>query len=70
MVAKDKKEVISVGDNVLVISRIKNFKKHASNCHFRDHKWGSATILVILDEIKYQVPLEGKILTVNGWELS
>jgi hypothetical protein len=70
MVAKDKKDAISVGDSVFVVPRIRNIKKHASDCHFRDRKWGPATILEVLDENKFKVTFEGKVHTVNGWELS
>jgi hypothetical protein len=70
MVAKDKKDAISVGDNVFVVPRIRNIKKHASDRHFRDRKWGPATIIEVLDEIKFKVTFEGIVRTVNGWELS
>jgi hypothetical protein len=67
---KIKKDAIRVGDNVFVDPRIRNIKKHGSDRHFRDRKWGPATIIEVLDENKFKVTFEGKIHTVNGWELS
>jgi hypothetical protein len=66
MVAKDKKDVIGVGDNVFVVPRIRNIKKHAYDRHFRDRKWGPATILVVLNENKFKATFRRKIHTVNG----
>jgi hypothetical protein len=70
MGAKDKKDPIGVGHNIFVVPRIRNIKKHAFDCHFRDRKQGPANILEVLDENKFKVTFEGKIHTVNGWELS
>jgi hypothetical protein len=69
IVAKDKKDVISVGDSVFVVLRIRNIKKPASDHHFRDRKWGPATILEVLDEKKIKVTFEGKVQTVSDGDI-
>jgi hypothetical protein len=70
MVTNDKKDAFNLGDSVLVVPRIRNIKKHAADCHFRDRKWGPAKITEILEENKFNVLFNGETKTVNGWELS
>jgi hypothetical protein len=70
MVTNDKKDAFNLGDSVFIVPRIRNIKKHAAVCHFRDRKWGPAKITEILEEKKFNVLFNGETKTVNGWELS
>jgi hypothetical protein len=45
MVTNHKKDAFNLGDSVFVVPRIRNIKKHAADCHFRDPKWGLAKLL-------------------------
>jgi hypothetical protein len=38
IVTNDKKDTFNLGDNVFVVPRIRNIKKHATDRHFRDRK--------------------------------
>jgi hypothetical protein len=42
IVVNNKKDPLGLCDNLIVNPRILNIHKHATDCHFRDHKWGPA----------------------------
>jgi hypothetical protein len=68
-VAKDKNGVISLGDSVFIVPRIRKTKKHAAVHYLQDRKWGSATIIEAPDENKFKVTFEGEVHAVNRWKL-
>jgi hypothetical protein len=55
MIESDKKDQISLVDNVFVVPRIRNIMKHLADRHFRDRKWGPAKVIEKLDENKFLV---------------
>jgi hypothetical protein len=55
---------------VFIVPRKRNIKKHVPDSHFRDCKRGSAKIIEIMEEDKFNVFFNTETKTVNCWELS
>jgi hypothetical protein len=70
MVTNNKKDAFNLGDSVFFVPRIRNIKKHAVDCHFRERKWRPAKITGILEENKFKVLFNEETETVNGLKLS
>jgi hypothetical protein len=55
--------VISLGNSIFVVPRIRNITKKVADCLFKDRKWGPATIIKVLDKNKIKVIFDDKKLT-------